>query len=155
MCAYATPFLISNQLRPLTGSQSVFKAERLDQLFRQRPALGSAYEGAARVIRSSGCSEVGLELNWDDWEYPFWALLPRVRGNPVHLEHVRVTNFAGQFESRRAMFAPCVVVRAKGPSYIGYDPTVPDAFQLAGGTYSRRWSNAEVNPRVDVYLRDG
>src|SRR5207249_72854 len=125
-------------------------SDRLDQLFRQRPALEAAYEGAVRYIRANGCAEVGLELNWDDWEYPFWFLFSRSRTGLVRLEHVTVPNQSTQFESRLSPFEPCALVRVKGPSATHPEPTVPLAQEIRGSTFSRRWSNADVTPRVDV-----
>jgi len=139
------PWLLGNRNRPLVGDRSVFSAPREEQYFIHRPFRREQYEGMARVVKASGCREVGILSGEDDWEYPLWVLLDAVDGRhpAVRMEHVNVQNAsAAKGRVRRyRRFSPCVIVALDGRHSTDV--------ALKGAVYERQWSLG----RVSVFTR--
>ncbi len=92
-----------NKSRPLLGRTSVFSTDRLHQYFRIYPEVGDSYQMVARLIHESGARQVGLVIDGDNWEYPFWVLVKKGADYPIRLEHLDVRNISeniplGNFE---------------------------------------------------------
>jgi hypothetical protein len=62
--------------RPLVGAHSVLLRDEWDQRFARTPAFRSPYEWAAAEVRASGARRVGIVIRGDQWEYPWWLMLP-------------------------------------------------------------------------------
>ncbi len=62
--------------RRLVGPGAVFTESRLDARFQRRPEWRADYAWAAAAVRASGAHRVGIVEGFDDWEYPWWVLLP-------------------------------------------------------------------------------
>lgn len=94
---------------------SVLGATDEDLLFRSNPDVRPAYRAAVAAVRASECTTVGLELERDDWEYPFWRLLgAEAGGASIRIENVGVTNETASLPPEGP--APCIVVSAVGAS---------------------------------------
>ena len=108
----AVPWVVHNSARPLIGERSVLAVERDQQYFTNRPSLYAPYLRATEFISSSQCSQVGLMIGGDDWEYPFWALLGEHAGRKIRLEHVTVANISeAEYNSDPFRdFDPCAVI---------------------------------------------
>jgi hypothetical protein len=91
LCTLAFPFLIYHKLHPITGEWSIFTANRTAQYFASIPGSGDAYQSLTDEVFNRRLSKVGLELGYDDVEYPFWVLL-RQQNPRIRIEHVGVTN---------------------------------------------------------------
>ncbi len=129
-CLVALPSLGVTWPRALVGPGSVLTLPREAQRFRNHPKLYPVYGAAVDVVRDMRCARVGLVLDWDGFEYPFWPLLRTRIGEAVRLEHVLVENASGRlarsFEDR-----PCAVL------VVGRDPDGPLAWR--GWTFVERW----------------
>ncbi|GII22267.1 hypothetical protein [Planosporangium mesophilum] len=62
--------------RPLVGQNSVLSRDEWDQRFARIPRNRAFYEWAAEKVRASGARRVGLVIRGDQWEYPWWLMLP-------------------------------------------------------------------------------
>ncbi len=62
--------------RPLAGAQSVLFRDDWDVRFARLPAARQYYEWGADQVRASGARRVGIVVRGDQWEYPWWRLLP-------------------------------------------------------------------------------
>jgi hypothetical protein len=62
--------------RPLAGAQSVLFRDEWDVRFARLPAARQYYEWGADQVRASGARRVGIVVRGDQWEYPWWRLLP-------------------------------------------------------------------------------
>ena len=94
---------------------SILRTSNEDLLFRSNPDVYALYRSAVARVQSSGCSTIGLELDRDDWEYPFWRLLGAEAGSGnVRIEIVGVTNETAKLPAEGP--PPCIVVSAVEPS---------------------------------------
>jgi hypothetical protein len=62
--------------RPLAGAQSVLFRSEWDVRFARLPAARQYYEWGADQVRAAGARRVGIVVRGDQWEYPWWRLLP-------------------------------------------------------------------------------
>jgi hypothetical protein len=62
--------------RPLVGAHSVLLRDEWDQRFARLPGHRSYYEWGAAEVRASGARRVGIVIRGDQWEYPWWLMLP-------------------------------------------------------------------------------
>ena len=117
----ALPWVLYNYSRPVVplafvvddvstlGSSNIF-SDRYDQYFSTRPELKDPYVGATDLVMSRTCSEVGLQLQLDDWEYPFWTLLQRDGREVGRVEHVNVDNKSADAAAALDPFVPCAII---------------------------------------------
>ena len=75
-------------------SENIFSTSRIEQYFRNWPALKDPYTEAVQFIKSKGYSDVGIILDGDDWEYPFFVLLQKNTTQVFRIEHVDVNNIS-------------------------------------------------------------
>jgi hypothetical protein len=64
------------QPRPLVGKYSVFTTDEWAQRFARNRNREVLYEAAAERLRASGAHRIGVVVRGDQWEYPFWVMLP-------------------------------------------------------------------------------
>jgi hypothetical protein len=142
MAIYAWPPLVQNSSHPLLGRNTVLAKPRDDQYFTRSPAADrkAQWLGATGFVRSSGCTDVGLVLNWSDLEYLFWVLLPELKQLGGRIEHVSVENQTRDLEARQPLFRPCAVVSTRGES---------SPWREIGG---RRYHRAWFDDRMAVFL---
>ncbi len=62
--------------RRLVGPGSVFTTSALDSRFMRRPYWKDDFVAVASAVEDSGAQRVGLVQQNDNWEYPWWVLLP-------------------------------------------------------------------------------
>jgi hypothetical protein len=111
----ALPWVLRNNTRRLIGPRSIFLTPRTEQYFANHRALLAPYRRAARAVAAAGCTEAGLIIGGDDFEYPLWVLMAEEAGRPVALRHVQVGNESAVREG--PVPPPCAVV-AVGPERI-------------------------------------
>jgi len=102
--------LFFNAGRPLFSSEqqiSYLEKSSAERLFSNRPTSLQDYETAASFITRHGFSQIGLLLDGDDWEYPFWYYLnksPEAR----RIEHIcRIDNICSW---PRGAFQPQIIL---------------------------------------------
>jgi hypothetical protein len=136
----ALPAVIENRSRPLIKRRSIFSTGRFEQYFASAPAIKQAYMGGADFLHRLNCSQAGLVLGGNDWEYPLWVLLQTNKTGPIRIEHVNVTNISKVIEYR-GDFRPCAIVS------VGSKESKEVVFR--NETYSTQWS---LKP-VSVFVR--
>jgi len=104
------PWLFLNQFRPLIGSENIFNTSRTTQYFASQPSLENSYLKAIRSVNDLDCKQIGLYLDGDDWEYPFWILLKQNMGKEVQIESVNVENISAVKYGEFPEFTPCAVL---------------------------------------------
>jgi hypothetical protein len=62
--------------RPLVGHDSVLLRDEWDVRFARAPGNLSLYRWGAAEVRAAGARRVGIVLVGDEWEYPWWVMLP-------------------------------------------------------------------------------
>jgi len=113
-----------NESRPLLGPDSIFATPRVEQYFWLRPDLRRDYLAASEQLAARNCSQVGLVLGADDWEYPFWILLDRPQ-----LQHVQVENLSASLPA--ATFELCAVLKLAAQA----EPRL----QIEAGVFEQVW----------------
>jgi 4-amino-4-deoxy-L-arabinose transferase-like glycosyltransferase len=105
------PWVLCGNPRPLLGKHSIFTTDRITQYFRTRPDVQSSYQKSARFISNYGCSNIGLAINGNDWEYPIWVLIKKYAKQIPRIEHVQVTNKSKRYTPTN--FHHCLELRVK------------------------------------------
>ncbi len=117
--------LFFNAGRPLFSSGkeiSYLEKSSAERLFSNKSGLLQGYEQAASLVTKHGLSQIGLLLDGDDWEYPFWYFFnenPRVR-----IEHICRTDKACSWP--RGAFRPQIILSTtkRPPQIIAVDGIV-------------------------------
>ncbi len=106
------PWVFFNQSRPLIGKKNIFTASRTQQYFANRPSFTKPYRNVANYIKSEQCTNIGLILGADSWEYPLWPLLKKNAEKPFYIEHINVKNISSSLYSKPFFnnFLPCAII---------------------------------------------
>ena len=89
----ATPYLFINETRPLlSGKGTIFNTPRVDQYFACNPKFSNSYKQVTDRLSLSQCSNIGLRVEVNTWEYPIWALLRNQLDQPIRMEAIEVSN---------------------------------------------------------------
>jgi hypothetical protein len=101
--------LVENWTRPLKGPASVFRIDRDTRYFADMSQWNNeaSYVEAVERTARSGCLRVGIDINDNQLEYPFQALL-RERLPGVWFEHAGVENASARYY--REAPHPCAVL---------------------------------------------
>lgn len=139
----SVPWVVHNASRPLVGEQSIFTTPRDQQYFANHPSLYAPYRRSAQFLSRSRCSDIGLMLGGDDWEYPFWVLLAEEGRRKIRLEHVTVANVSRMEYSKYPFqnLKPCAVI------VVSHDQ--PSELRVGDASYSRE---SFADP-VGVFIR--
>ncbi len=113
MVFYSLIFVCANKSRPLVSTHWYGK-DRMKLYFVNRPSLFQDYRNAINVVREAAPQEVGMYLDVDDWEYPFWAFAQRTLNNGIAMtfRHVGVNNISRAIEEDTSL--PVFVIATKG-----------------------------------------
>jgi hypothetical protein len=129
--------LIVNTSRPWFGPWCIFVQPRERLYFVEQTPILQAYLETCRFLRALSPASVGLIIESDDWEYPFWVLATDPRNTAgTRWEHVRVRNRSSRFASLspyREFVPDCIVSSAMED---------PPEISLAGRVYQARHSNS-------------
>ena len=109
MLVCSTPWLLSNQTRPLFGERSILHFDRESFYFAKRPKLESYYSQAVeQFMTRDSCNAIGLlSSSGNAYEYPFWALLNMRMKTLPRIEHINVSNISGSITLHN--FKPCFI----------------------------------------------
>jgi 4-amino-4-deoxy-L-arabinose transferase-like glycosyltransferase len=83
-------------------SKSIINTSREDLYFDNSQTgrvIKSSYLSSMKTISTLDCYDVGLALNVNDWEYPFWRFLPTVRFWHVSVDNPSRSSDDGQRQS--------------------------------------------------------
>jgi 4-amino-4-deoxy-L-arabinose transferase-like glycosyltransferase len=134
-----------NTSKPIFDEQNIFNLSRIEQYFSIRANLEDDYVGAVDIVKGRQCSQVGLSLRPDAWEYPLWVLLKD--GNPsLQIEQVNVKNVSIQTSSKHSYdkFLPCAIIS------VGHVPN--SAMLTKYGVYAEKWSSNSSFESVKVFV---
>lgn len=106
----AVPYLITASPRHLLGKKSIFKKDRISDLFVMDKDKWLMYSSAISYVRSSGCKQIGLIIGGDSWDYPFYRMLNPYQDKSIRIEHVMVDNFTNAYVYPLGDFAPCAIM---------------------------------------------
>jgi len=140
----ALPWVLFNSSRPLTGNPSIWNRTRFDQYFRNNPKLRDAYLGSAYFLKSNKCSQIGLNMGSNDWEYPFWPLLKTGTNETIRIEHVHVENESGLMSILPSFsrFSPCAIISRRADQV--------EELATEKGTYTKKWASIPIS----VFVRE-
>jgi hypothetical protein len=142
----ALPWVFFNSSRPLMGDQSIWKRTRLDHYFNNRPYLRKAFFGAADFLKSKQCSQIGLDIGPNDWEYPFWPLLNPATNEAIRIEHVHVKNESGLISVLPyfSRFSPCAIISIRADQV--------DELTTETGAYIEEWASSITTGRIPTTI---
>ncbi|MEH1921218.1 hypothetical protein [Nostoc sp.] len=137
------PWLFFNRYRPIINSNNIFQTTRTEQYFSNRPYLKGTYTGAVEFLNSKKCSNIGLLMGNDPWEYPLWVLLQQNNQEVVKIQHVNVTNISASLEKQDSYkdFQPCGII-AMETKKSKQNKSLEVNFK--GKTYTRSWDSPEL-----------
>jgi hypothetical protein len=140
----ALPWVLFNSSRSLIGDPSVWNRSRFDQYFRNNPKLRDAYLGSAYFLKSNKCSQIGLNMGSNDWEYPFWPLLKTGTNETIRIEHVHVENESGLMSILPSFsrFSPCAIISSRADQV--------EELATEKGTYTKKWALIPIS----VFVRE-
>ncbi|NEN95491.1 MAG: hypothetical protein F6K50_08120 [Moorea sp. SIO3I7] len=110
------PWALSGRERPLVGANSILNTSRTEQYFNSRSRIRLGYLGAIDVLKSNKCTDIGMYLGDNDWEYPLWILLQQQTDSPVIIEHINVKNASAsksELSTNNSKFIPCAIFSTK------------------------------------------
>ena len=96
----------------LAGTDSILKVSRISQYFNNHPPFEEKYEKIADFINNHECSNIGIQIDEDSWEYPIWILLKRNNKKNLRIEHVNVKNISSRIKLEK--FMPCIIIKEYG-----------------------------------------
>ncbi len=161
----ALPWILFNSSRPLLfsmdrqayvengkvvfSSKNLWNTSRIEQYFNDRPKLKAPYVEAVDFVKSKSCSNVGLSLVKEHWEYPFWVLLQKNEKQAAHIEHVNVNNISAVLSNIYPYknFTPCAIISVESSK--GKDRQQEEEIVTQKADYVKEWSLAPVS----VFLR--
>lgn len=135
------PLILNSQIVETKHVQNIFNQSRTEQYFSSRPDLKEDYLGAGNFIQSQACTQIGLALGGDTWEYPLWAILNNHAESSLRIEHIHVNNdSASQVPNvYYQSFSPCALVA------IGTEIADKNEFYALQNTYKREWHQGSVS----------
>ena len=138
----ALPWVLFNSSRSLMGDQSIWNRTRLDQYFNNRPELRNAFFGAVYFLKSKQCSQIGLDIGTNDWEYPLWPLLNPAANAAIRIEHVNVKNASSLISVLPYFsgFSPCAIISSRADQV--------DELAAKTGNYTKEWASSPISVLV-------
>jgi hypothetical protein len=134
--ACSVPYLLTNESRPLLGDAAVYRWTRAEQRIRHVQGGRPEYLRAAKLVRETGCRQIGLALgDEDDPEYLLWQLLDTPQPD-TRIEHVLVDNPTRRASPGLPPFRPCALI---ADGYLW-----PSAMTVDGRVFWPAWSSGRV-----------
>ena len=133
LCVAAFPWLLTNETRPLWGSDSVFYRTRDQQWFSAWPDRGPSTLAARDELLRLRPESVGFHFSGDVPEYPILRALIVLPQTPF-IRHVGVTNYSNQGS-----------IRTRPVTHILSNLTDAPTLTIEEHTYKRIWSHSHFN----------
>jgi 4-amino-4-deoxy-L-arabinose transferase-like glycosyltransferase len=106
----ATPWLVSNESRPLIGQWTIFGADRNALYFASNRGLLLYYDRVTDSIANApACNNIAVYGDADAYEYPLWAILRKKRESMPRIEHINIDNISRTIPLRD--FTPCMQIK--------------------------------------------
>ena len=115
-------WVLGNKSRPLVAQmneklftpssyENIFNTSRIEQYFINNREIKKPYIEVTSILNSQTCSNIGLALGIDDWEYPLWVLLQNSK-KPYRIEQVDVKNLSAKKSQvyPHNNFVPCAIM---------------------------------------------
>jgi 4-amino-4-deoxy-L-arabinose transferase-like glycosyltransferase len=101
-----------NRYRPIIANSTILKISRIEQYFSNRPYLKETYTGAVEFLNSEKCSNIGLSMGNDPWEYPLWVIWQQNKQERIQIQHINVNNISALREKEYPYkeFIPCGII---------------------------------------------
>ncbi|MDT9196871.1 glycosyltransferase family 39 protein [Limnospira fusiformis KN01] len=142
-------FLMFNESRPLIFNSKIFlenqvnnlwNLSRQDQYFINIPELQAPYSQSVDFVLTENCTDVGLIIGGDTWEYPFWVLFKQKSDRPITLRHIMIDNESAIKAniSPHQDFSPCAII-ASGVAEMNNPEIIIDQ-----QVYQPQWSKEMV-----------
>ncbi len=143
----AIPYLGLNDLRPFTGSRSIFTNDRVSLYFAAKSPLKKDYLGVANLISQQRCENIGIIQRPDSWEYPLWLLINQASQKTVVMRNVNVENpsIIAQNGAYRS-FDPCAIVT------MGLKP-VPELTVKKQTYVASKWTSTDSFDPTRVFFK--
>ncbi|MEH2069344.1 MAG: hypothetical protein V7K47_14475 [Nostoc sp.] len=137
------PWVFVNRFRPIVGSNNIFQVSRIEQYFSNRPYLKPSYTEAVEFLNFQKCSNIGLSMGNDPWEYPLWVLLQQNNPQIVKIEHINVSNISAVFakNSSAQEFEPCGIISMETKKS---KQNKLEKINFQEKTYVRAWNSPEL-----------
>lgn len=137
-CA-SVPWIFTCHERPLIGEHNIFTTPRIEQYFRSKTRIREDYLGAAALLNSQECRQIGFHLGYSDYEYPLWVMLHNQNHPGLRIQHVDVANeSASKYDDADYKnFSPCAIVSTRLKEDV-------DSHEY-GKNYEIAWSSPAIN----------
>jgi len=135
------PVFYFNQNKPLVQDWNIFNLPRREVMIIRKNLVVPYIEGVNFLIDEQRCTQLGLYLPDEEWEYPVWELYRAAEAGPFRIEHVAVHNRSTSLPRRP--FEPCAIF-ATQPLPGG------EVVQVDGRTFRLAWEM----PPVRIYTAE-
>jgi hypothetical protein len=107
----ALPWVFGNSSRPILRKNNIFTTNRIEQYFRNLPSLAGPYIESAQILSDLHCSNIGIIIVGEGFEYPIFVLLREKTNEIVRIEHVNVTNISQRKYNKNHLSTlnPCAI----------------------------------------------
>ncbi len=140
-CLFGRSRPLIARLEPLAHGriENVFNTSEVDRYFANQPSIREPYIGATDFVKSQNCKSIGLALQPDTWEYPFWVLLQKDTNQNIYINHVNPQNISiiKVKEYPHKNFIPCAIIAVNNKE--SREIVIP------AGNYLKKWSNVSVS----------
>ncbi|MCW5316314.1 hypothetical protein GTQ43_21590 [Nostoc sp. KVJ3] len=137
------PWVFFNRYRPIIDSNNIFQTPRIEQYFSNRPYLKTTYTGAVEFLNSKKCSNIGLLMGKDPWEYPLWVLWRQKNLEIVKLQHININNISAILEKEDFYrdFEPCGIISMETKKS---KQKKAQEVNFKGKIYLRAWDSPDI-----------
>jgi len=135
------PIFYFNQNKPLAQDWNIFNLPRREVMIIRKNLVVPYIEGVNYLTGERRCTQLGLYLPDEEWEYPVWGLYREAEIGPFRIEHVLVNNPSNRLP--RQPFEPCAIF-ATQPLPGG------ETVQLEGKPFRLTWEM----PPVRIYTEE-
>jgi 4-amino-4-deoxy-L-arabinose transferase-like glycosyltransferase len=135
-----------NDSRPMLGENNIFVTSRIEQYFAVKKYLKDDYVEAINFVKNQGCSQIGLLMPPERWEYPLWVLFQKDNNQVTRIEHLNVKNISSRklnqypYNNNR----PCAII------CVGY--LLDRKIVNKNDNYVKKWSGTNSREAVDVFV---
>ena len=90
-------------------------------------------------MKSNKCGQIGLDIGFNDWEYPFWPLLNPDANDAIRIEHVNVNNESNRISVLPyfSRFSPCAIISSRADQV--------EELTTKTGAYTKEWASSPVS----------
>ncbi len=130
------PVFYFNQNKPLVQDWNIFNLPRREVMIIRKNLVVPYIEGVNYLTGERRCTQLGLYLPDEEWEYPIWELYRAAEIGAFRIEHVLVNNRSNRLPLRP--FEPCAIF-ATQPLPGG------ETVQVEGKTFQLTWEMLPVH----------